>query len=385
MKRLTRVFAIMKKEFLHVMRDKVMFSIVFLAPILFTCLFGFLYINGKVTQVPIVIFDQNQSEISRSLVRAFGDSEKFKIVGMIDSYSELERIIKIEKAYMGVVIPVNLQQKIKSGRSTEVGIVINGSNILVMNTVANAANQVVQTISARVTMQIMQGYGISKDKAYQAVTVVNFRTRIWYNPTLSYLNFMLLGLLAMLVQQLSMLGVALAFSKERENGTFSSLIYSRINGKEIICGKLLLYFLLFAIDAIVVYWLGISYFKLPMRGNVFLLMMVMGIFLLVVLTLGMLISLFSQNMSQAIQFSMLVAVPSFLLSGYTWPAFSMPIGLQFLSKLMPLTYFLEATRALILMGGDWAIIKPFLSSLLIFLLVLFPSSIYMVQRKLHHN
>ncbi len=385
MKRLKRILGIMKKEFLHVMRDKVMFSIVFLAPIVFTLLFGFLYINGKVTQVPIMIFDQDQSETSRTLVRAFSDSEKFKIIGMIDSYDQLEKAVKTEKAYMGVVIPVDLQKKIKSGRSTEVAMVINGSNILIMNTVANAANQVVQTISAGVTMKIMQGYGISKDKAYQAVTAINFRTRIWYNPTLSYLNFMLLGLLAVIVQQLSMLGMALAFSKERENGTLSSLVFSRTSAREVVFGKLLLYFLLFAFDAVIVYWLGINFFNLPMRGNVFILMLLLVVFLLAVLSLGMLISLFCENMGQAIQFSMLVAVPSFLLSGYTWPTFSMPVQLQFLSKLLPLTYFLEATRSLVLMGSEWTIIQPQLKILVIFVLVLLPSSIYMVQRKLRHG
>jgi ABC-2 type transport system permease protein len=213
-----KITAVIQKELLHIMRDKVMFSIIFIAPFFMTLVVSGVYIKHKVTEIPIVVFDQDKSDISRMLIRAFEDSERLKIIKNIESYREMKELLDEQKAYMAVVVPPNLKKNIKSGRAADVGIIMNGSNILITNTIANASSQIIQTLSAGITMKVIEGYGVSPKKAYEAVTALNFRTRTWYNPTNSYLFFMILGLIGTIIQQTIFLGTALSIIKERERG-----------------------------------------------------------------------------------------------------------------------------------------------------------------------
>lgn len=382
MKKLIRIGTIMQKEILHILRDKIMFMIAFVAPIALMLLFGFIYIQNSVVDIPIVVFDQDQTDISRGIIRAFSDSEKFIITGQVTSYQELENTIQTEKAYMGVVIPPHLKERLKNGQASEVAIIMNGANILVMNTVANAANQIIQTISAGVTMQVMEGFGMAKKKAYQAVTAVSFRTRIWYNPATSYLIFMLLGLLGTAIQQLTFLGVALSFSKEREQGGLKQLLTTKLKWSEIIVGKSLVYLIIYTFEAVLMYGLAIFFFKVPMRGDSSLLILSTVIFMFSLIAMGMAISLLATSTAQAIQLSMLIAVPSFLISGYTWPYMSMPGFLQVITKLLPLTHYLEIIRSIVLMGNGLEVIFPKLITLGIFGLIFLPLTAIILKWRL---
>ena len=380
--KLRHVWAVMQKELLQLTRNNVMLMIAFGAPLLLTLLFGFLYIQQKVTDLPIVIFDRDQTEMSRTIIRSFADSERFQIRTSVNSFAAVEQAIKTEKAVMAVVIPPNLQRNIKAGRATEVGIISDGTNILVMNTAATAANTVIQTISAKITMQIMQGGGVVQRKAYQAVTALSFRNRIWYNPTLSYLVFMVTGLLGVALQQVTLLGVALSFSKEREEGTWQLLRVSGLSWGEFITGKFIFYYLIFALDAILMYFMGFVWFGLPLRGDAFLIIALTALFLVVLVSLGMAISILARTTAQAIEISMVLAVPSFLISGYTWPYLSMPPVVKVLSKSMPLTYFLEAFKSIVLLGNGWDVVGIKFGCLALFAVVCLPMTIVLVKRRL---
>lgn len=382
MSRFRKILAVMQKEFLHLYRDNIALSVAFLAPFLMLAIVGFLYIQQKVTDLPVVVFDQDQSEISRSIIRSFGDSERFKIIKMANTYDEVTKYIQTEQAYMGIVIPNHMQKDIKEGHSSEVGLILNGTNILVMNTAANAANAIIQTISGGITMKVMEGYGITEQKAYQAVTALNFRTRIWYNPTLSYLAFMLLGLIGTILQQVTFLGVALSFVREKECHTWRQLIFSKLSWPEVMIGKFTLYFLIYSLDALVMYGLGICYFGLPMRGSALLVILATVLFIFVLTAIGMVISIIAQSASLAIEISMLIAVPSFLISGWTWPLQSMPWQIQVLSKMLPLTHFLEAMRSIVLMGSGINIVWPKLLILSLFAVICLPVAAIALNRKM---
>lgn len=367
-----RIWAVIRKELLVLTRDKIMMMVVFVAPLALMLLCGFLYIQHSVKAIPIVILDQDQSEISRMIVRAFQDSEKFTMVKTADSFAELEQDLASERAYVGVAIPPDVSANVKQGRNSQVGIILNGSNLLIMNTAANAANQVIQTLSAGITIKIMQGAGISEAKAYQAVTALAFRTRVWYNPTTSYVTFMLLGLMGTVLQQVTLLGVALSFVKEREDHTWKQLMGSRLRWWELVAGKFIVYFTLYTANALVMFSLGIHYFGIPMRGDAGLLLVALFVFIVALIGIGMAISILAPSTSQAIEISMLMAVPSFLISGYTWPSMSMPVPIQFLSNLLPLTHFLKVARSVVLMGNGWELVWPGLGILSLFALIGLP-------------
>lgn len=381
-RRLSRISAVMQKEMLHIFRDNIAFMIAFLAPILLGALVSFLYVEQKVTGIPVAVYDQDQSETSRLIIRSFADSERFKITRVCNSYAEVEHLLQSEKVQMGIMIPPHLQKDIKAGVSSEVGLVFNSTNLLTMNTLANAASAVVQTISAGITMKVMQGYGVAPQKAYQAVTALNFRTRYWYNPTLSYLVFMVLGLFGTVLQQVTFLGVALSFSREKENGTWRQLACSKLRAAEIIGGKLSVYFIIYSINALILYGAGFSYFGLPMRGNVFLFLGTVLLFIFVLLAMGMAISIVAASTPQAIEISMLIAVPSFLISGWTWPLASMPWPLQFLSRLLPLSYFLEAIRRIAFLGAGLEVVWPEILVLFLMAAVCIPLTGFVLNRQL---
>jgi ABC-2 type transport system permease protein len=384
--RWSRIGTVMQKEFLHVFRDKIVFMIAFLAPIVLGALVGFLYIEQKVTNLPVAVYDQDQSELSRTIIRAFSDSERFKITNICDNYHQVEHLMQSEKVFSVIVIPPHLQQDIKSGKATEVGLIFNGTNILTMNTLANVAAQVIPTISGGITMKIIQGYGVPEQKAYQAVTALSFRSRYWYNPTTSYLVFMLLGLFGTIIQQITFLGVALSFIREKESKSWRHLAFSKLSTFEILMGKLLVYFIIYCIDAIVLYGAAFIYFGVPMNGNPLLFLITVLLFIFVLLAVGMAISILTKSAAQAIEISMLVAVPSFLISGWTWPFISMPVPIQILSKILPLTHFLDAIRRIAYIGAGLDIVWPQLVILGVFGIVFIPLTAFILNRQmLKHN
>jgi ABC-2 type transport system permease protein len=377
-----RIFAVMQKEILHVFRDNITFMIAFLAPIVLGALLSFIYIEQKVTNLPVAVYDQDQSEMSRMIIQAFSDSERFKIAKTCHGYQEIERLMQSEEICSAIIIPPHLQQNIKAGKSSEVGLIFNGTNILTMNTLATTAGQVVQTISAGVTMKVMQGYGITQQKAYQAVTALNFRSRYWYNPTTSYSVFMVLGLFGVLIQQITFLGVALSFVREKENGSWRHLAFSGLSPLETMAGKLLVYFLIYCIDALALYGAGFVCLGLPMHGNALLFIFTLVLFIFVLLAVGMAISIITQSAAQAIEISMLIAVPSFLISGWTWPCNSMPWLLRGLSKILPLTHFLEAIRRIAYLGAGLDIVWPKLLILSLFGIICIPVTMIILHHKM---
>jgi ABC-2 type transport system permease protein len=382
MKLFRNIGAVMQKELIQITRDKVALMIAFVAPLLLTVLFGYLYFEQKVTRIPIVIFDRDQTEISRTIIRSFGDSERFKILPLVNNFAAVETAIKTERAFLALVIPPDLQKNIKEGRSAEVGVITNGTNILIMNTAATAANTVIQTISAKITMQVMEGNGVSPQKAYQAITALSFRNRVWYNPTISYLVFMLPGLLGVILQQVTFLGVALSFSKECESGTWRQLMLSGLNWSEFVTGKFIVYFMIYFCDAVLMYLLGFVWFGVPLRGDALLLLALTALFIVVMLAMGMLISILAPTTGQAIEISMVIAVPSFLISGYTWPYLSMIPIVQVLAKIMPLTPFLEAIRAIALYDSGWDVVWGKFAYLALFALISMPIMLVLVKRRL---
>lgn len=382
MKALRRIWAVIKKETLHITRDKVMLMICFLAPIFLTVLFGFVYINQKVTNIPIVIYDADKTDLSRTIISGFNDSERLEVIKYAETYDELKKEIEENRAQMGIIIPPNMKKTVKSGQSSEVGIIYNGTNTLIMSTAGTAANQVVGTISAGINIKIMQGTGISSKKAMNAVQALAFKSRTWYNPTASYGPFMLLGLLATILQQLAFLAVALSFSRERESGAWKNLVFSKLKSKEIILGKFLVYLVIFFVDAIIMYSIAIRFFQIPQIGNLSLILLLFLVFLVSVLMLGIFLSAIIKSQVQAIEISMIIAVPSFILSGYSWPAFSMPKALQYASNALPLTHFLNGTKSVMYMGQGYGVIRNDVRYLIGLGLLFLPINIFLVSRRM---
>ena len=386
MKALKRIWAIFKKEAMHILRDKVIYSTAVTTPLLLTLLFGAIYVQGKVTQVPTVIYDADKSELSRILVAGFRDSEKLNIYKYVESVEELREEMDSQRAEVGIILPQDLRKNVKSGQSQEIPVILSGLNSLNMSNASAAINQVISTYSAGINVKIMAGNGISSKKGMQAVQSLSYKSRTWYNPSTSYEMYMLLGLMGTLMQQVAFLAVSLSFSKERETGVWKNLIFSKIRSKELILGKFSIYFIIFFLDAIVMLTLGIELFKMPMLGNLSALLTLTATFIAAILMMGMFFSSLLKSQVQAMQLSMMIAVPSYILSGYTWPVFDMPILLQKLSSLLPLTHYLISMKAIMYMGqGFSATVLSDLKYLSLIIVIFLPLNILLVERRIRNN
>ena len=386
MKALKRIWAIFKKEAMHILRDKVIYSTAVTTPLMLTLLFGAIYYQGKVTQVPVVIYDADKSELSRMLINGFKDSERLNIYKYVESVEELTEEMDNQRAEAGIILPHNLKKNVKSGQSQEIPVILSGLNSMNMSTASAAINQVIATYSSGINVKVMAGNGISSKKGMQAVQSLSYKSRTWYNPSSSYEVYMLLGLMGMNLQQVAFLAVSLSFSKERETGVWKNLIFSKIKSKELVFGKFAIYFIIFFLDAIVMLTIGIKLFKIPMLGSVNALLVLTAAFVGSVLMLGMFISSLLKSQVQAIQLSMMIAVPSYMLSGYTWPVFNMHIILQKLSAVLPLTHYLTSMKSIMYMGQGFSTTVLYDLKCLILIIVIFlPLNILLIERRIKNN
>ena len=203
MKALKRIWAIFKKEAMHILRDKVIYSTAVTTPLMLTLLFGAIYYQGKVTQVPVVIYDADKSELSRMLINGFKDSERLNIYKYVESVEELTEEMDNQRAEAGIILPHNLKKNVKSGQSQEIPVILSGLNSMNMSTASAAINQVIATYSSGINVKVMAGNGISSKKGMQAVQSLSYKSRTWYNPSSSYEVYILLGLMGMILQQVA--------------------------------------------------------------------------------------------------------------------------------------------------------------------------------------
>jgi len=379
MSRFSRLFL---TEWKRLFYDKTIRNIVFLVPILYMTLFGFLYIEKKVTEISTVLVDADQSELSRELSRAFDADETFAVTAIAATEAEAMKLVEEGEARVALIIPAGLEKNVKTGREAEVLTVIDGSNMLISNAAVRAANSVIKTVSAGATLKKLEASGIWGEEGKTLYTGIDFRYRVLYNPTFSYLTFMVFGLAGTVLQQVLFLGVALSVSQEKEQGTWARTISSNSFFLITAC-KLLPYLLAGTFNMFLGFALLLKGFGIPYYGSVADLMLVATLFNLAVATIGYMISYLFRDQLQSTQIAMLIAVPSFMLSGYTWPLESMPAAVEAIGKSLPLTYFLDGVREILTKGHGLSAVKQdllvlaFMSALSLFVAYL----IYQFQKR----
>ncbi|AVX30658.1 ABC transporter permease [Carboxydocella sp. JDF658] len=344
-------------EFLHIKKDRRLAAVLFLIPALYLLIFGYLYSAQKVRELPTLVVDEENSYLSRELVRAYDQSETFRISGFALNETEAQKEIDAGRAQIVLIIPAGLTRDLKEGKSPAIMTLINGSNMIIANAATRAANEIVATFGAGASLKVMEAAGINPEKARHTLQPLLFRYRVLYNPTFNYTNFLLPGLLGAVIQQVLLLGVALAITREKEQGTWIRLLQSPGGLKTVLLGKGLVYFLVGCLDSLLTFALLHWLWGVPIKGNGLLLLVFNLLFILALVAVGLTASLFSRTQLEATQVTMLIAMPSFLLSGYTWPMLAIPDPLKPLSFILPLTYYTHGLRALVDRGQGWQALK----------------------------
>lgn len=334
---MSRVWAIAKKEVIHIFRDRRTLMLIVMMPFIQLVTYGYA-INTDVKHLATVVYDQDQTSLSRRLLDAFEQSAYFDIEKRTNDFKELHRQIDLGKAKAGIVIPPNFAKDLYSNRPANLQILIDGTD-------SNPANTALNTGQAVVT-RFMQ----NEDLVPVKTTPIDYRPRLWYNPDLKSSFFMVPGLVGLLIQLLIPMITATAIVREKERGNIEQLLVTPIKPHELIIGKLIPYVavgLLIASTIIGAAWL---LFHVPIRGNPLTLFLTTLLFITVCLGIGLYASTIAENQQQASQIIMFFAAPSILLSGFIFPRETMPLPVYAIGFFIPLTYFLKIVRGIVLKG-----------------------------------
>lgn len=342
----TRLLSLIRKEFIHVLRDPRTLALTFVIPVVMLFLLGYAATND-VRNVPLAVFDQDRSAASRELLDAYRSADYFALTYDVASVDEMRRLIDSGDALVGLIIPPDYSRRIASGESAQVAFVLDGSDPTIAGTALSAAVLIGQAKSTEVLQTRLERRGLSTT-LQQPIEV---RTQVWYNPDLVSAYYMIPSLTGVILQFLAMLLTATAIVREREHGTIEQLIVTPIRPWELIVGKVLPYVFIAFFNLLEVLIIGTLWFRVPINGDIGLLLVLSALFLTTTLSLGLLISTIAKTQFEAMLLTFFIQLPAMFLSGFIYPLSAMPPFLQAISYVIPLRYFLIIARSILLKGS----------------------------------
>lgn len=321
-------------------------ALLYLTPLVFGLLFGAVYMQNTLEHIPIAIYDEDQSILSRKLIQVYGDTEKFDIVAYPSTSEELQQLLATEAVQVGIEIPKDFSEDIKLGRSTEVALTINAANNIIANSSITSFEEDNRSFSVSVAQQLIEAYGIKPSEAMDAVYPVRLGTRILHNPMAGYTNFMLPGIVMNGLQISLLLTVAPLLTSVLRRKIYGSN-YSVII---LMAGKLIPYFLT-GIAAFIIAILEIQYlWDIPMRGSWLDLILLIIAYMFAIIGALSCFSAIALDELNAVQMQLLYIMPSLLYSGFSFPIMSMDgIGRAY-AYTMPITYAADTMRDIMLNG-----------------------------------
>ena len=339
-----RVLSIIRKEFFQIKRDKRTIAIIILMPIMELLLFGYAA-STSVDHIPTIVYNNDIGSESSELLYIFVNSQYFDLDYNANSIQEIEEYIDNGEAKAGIVIPPEYSRDLKNGKTAQIQLIVDGSDPTTAQTILSSAGGVVQAMSVEI---IQETRGISMPQ------VLDLRSRVWYNPDMSSINFNIPGLIGVILQTVTLMLTSFSIVRERERGTMEQLIVTPITKMELMVGKIVPYVIIGFVDIVLALALSLFWFKVTIAGSITLLLLFSIIFLFGSLGVGLVISTVSKSQLQAMQLSMFMIMPNILLSGYMFPREAMPKAIYSLSTVLPLTYFIKVLRGIILKGNGLA-------------------------------
>jgi drug efflux transport system permease protein len=354
-------FAVIRKEVMQMLRDRGTVQFALAVPVFQLVLFGVIDMNAK--HIPTAVFDQSQTQESRQLIDQFEATSYMRIVRMVGSRKELEHTIVAGVAQIAVEIPPDYARDLASNRDANVLILIDGSDSTVSTQALAAANGVVlqHTLNALMAQRERQ-------------PVVQAHPVMMFNPDSRSANLLIPGLVAILLTFSGTILSAFAIVRERERGTLEQLMVTPVSPLAVVLGKVLPYLGLAYLQLILVLMLMVFVFKVPIHGSTTLLLALSSIYILSLLSLGLLVSSRARSQMEAIQLAQGFLLPSIMLSGYIFPIASLPVPLQILSRVLPATHFINISRAIIIRGAGFFDFWPHVVALLAISAVLIGAS-----------
>lgn len=360
------LLAIFLKELAHIRREPATLFFAFVVPVFQLTIFGYA-INTTIENINTVVYNLDGRQDSRELVAAFENSRKFKIVERVFSEAAFDHAMASGRAKVGVRIPPDYTESLLRGRQATVQVLIDGSDSQVATTALNSA----ALLGLNKSLQRGFAYAesrqaaVARDPAGRLVLPIEVRPRLLYNPDLESAHFFVPGLIGIIMQLVTLFLTSFAIVRERELGTLEQLFVTPVGRAGLMLGKLIPYALIGFVETLIVLAVMVYGFGVPIRGDLTLLLLLSFLFLFTALGLGLLISTIAKTQLQAIQFAFIIMLPSILLSGFVFPREAMPTPMYLVSFLIPVTYFIEILRGIILRSAGLADLIPHVAGLVI--------------------
>jgi ABC-2 type transport system permease protein len=309
-------------------------------------MFGFA-LNFDVKHIPLAVVDQDGSRTSRELAERFRTTEYFDVKAVLERTGDVDGLMARERIKAALVIPKTFSEDLLAGRSPSVQFLLDGTNAMSGTTAVGYAAAILQSYSQRITLEAMARRGLGG-----LTTPLRTEVRVWYNPELKSAKFLLPGLMAFILMVILTTSTAFSIVREKERGTMEQINVSPLRPAALIIGKMIPYVLISLASAHLVLGLGWVLFGVAVKGNYFLLLLTMILFLISGLGQGILISAITRTQQVAFLLSVLTTIlPTFILSGFVFPVRNMPAVIQLVTYFVPAKYFLVALRAIILKGA----------------------------------
>lgn len=356
--------AVLIKEFFHIRRQRSTLFFMLVVPVMQTIIFGWA-INTQIDNIPMVVMDLDGRSAARELVDTFVNTRQFEIVERVSDHESFRRAMTSGRAKVGVLVPADYSDRLLAGRQVQVQVLIDGSDSQVATSALNASS----LLGINMSIGVARGKGEAiqfapaRDEFGNLALPIEVRPRLLYNPDLESAFFFVPGLVGIILQLVTLFLTSFAVVREREAGTLEQLFVTPVSRAGLLLGKLLPYALVGLVEVMIVLTVMIYVFGVPVRGSMLLLIALSSLFIVCSLGLGLLVSTVAKTQVEAMQFAFIIMLPSVLLSGFMFPRSEMPTPIYWLSYAIPVTYFIEILRGVVLRAADLIDLMPWILGL----------------------
>jgi ABC-2 type transport system permease protein len=348
-----RIYAIIRKEFRQTFRDPRMKSMIFVAPLVQVIIFGYAA-TTDVNHIPTAVYDLDNTQQSRDLIRAFTASKYFHVSRYLYSDSQINDVLDSSAVHCVIRINHGFARDVVGSRNPQIQLIVDGTDSNIASVVLGYASSIIQAHSRNLASRQIE----LLLQQVKSIPSIDLRNRAWFNPNLLSRNFYIPGVIALIVTLLSLMLTSMSIVREKEIGTIEQLIVSPLTSMELIIGKLIPFAAISLIEAGFVTIVGVLWFDIPVGGSILLLLFATLIYLLVSLGIGLLISTISTTQQQALMSVFLFFFPANLLSGFIFPIYNMPRLIQYITIINQMRYFIVILRGIFLKGVGLTILWP---------------------------
>ena len=366
---LKQCLAITRREFYYMWRDKGLRYILLLASLIGLLLFAGIYSAQVLQDIPTAVVDLDKSSQSRALVQKLENAENLKVTARLSNYAEARELLEEGRAVVGVVIPENFGHDVSLSRSTNVAMLIDGSNMVYATNASSAVLTITRTVSAEAGVKTLLAQGVELNQAKEAYQAIDLKEEYWFNPTANYAYFLVLGLVLNMWQQCCTLAACANIISETGVSSWLQIRAMGISKFKLFFSKSIAHLIVFMVLAVVLYVLCFGVLKLPLHCGWGILLLFTFAAALALHSVGTMMSSLALNAVDSARFGMIVALPSFVLSGFTWPLEAMPHFLQLLVWILPQTWFFQGLNYLTFKNPGWHFMLPYFKGLIIITLV----------------